>query len=786
MYKKIKVVIGQLGSPKSTKVSDVRAYLKEFLADPRVVDINPLIWKIILNLFVLPFRPKKSAQAYSRIWDGNSFPLIENTKDFAHKVQKHLDKNIELNYCFLLSEPRPSTLLEEWEKEDFDQRADKVVILPQFPQYSESTVASVFDISTNALADRVNIPSIEFHTNYHKLKAFIDLSVKKIEDFYAKDAFTDLIISFHGIPLRRVSQKKDEYYFQCYETFLLIEKKLNLTGVKIHLCFQSRFGSEQWLGPATDEYAVELVKSGVKKVGCYCPSFVVDCLETTDEIGNELREDLEEHGADLNFIECLNDDDEWAQGYAHYINTICNGNMSEKKELFYELDAKETRQSLPEQKVKSPPMSPDAKKNIKLVFFTLFLDLLGFSIIFPIFPKLAQFYLTTDSDNVFLKSLFNFIDTINISSANSSVSNIVLFGGIVGALYSLLQFFAAPFWGRVSDRIGRRPVMLISILGLLISYIIWFFSGSFTLLLISRVLGGIMAGNLSVATAIVADVTTKEQRGKGMAYVGIAFALGFIFGPAIGGILSMIDLTDMMPHLAEYGINPFSVPAGFAAILCVLNLFLIFTKYKETFVPTNTTKRVSNPFKLLSYNAGGDVNKANFVYFIFIIIFSGMEFTLTFVALERLAYKPIDNAFMFVFIGFLIALIQGGYVRRKIAQVGEVSMALKGMILIIPGLVLLSYFSNGFLLYLSLFFLACGSAMVIPSLTGLVSLLSADDVQGENLGVFRSFGAMGRVIGPLGAALLYWKIGSVIPYLIFAALMLIPIIMIRKIKSATI
>ena len=141
-----------------------------------------------------------------------------------------------------------------------------------------------------------------------------------------------------------------------------------------------------------------------------------------------------------------------------------------------------------------------------------------------------------------------------------------------------------------------------------------------------------MAGNLSVATAIVADVTSSENRSKGMAFVGIAFALGFIFGPAIGGLLSMIDLTQIYPDLVAYGINPFSVPASFAAILGLINFLLILSKYKETLKEKNATKRTSNPLKLFRPLPYPGVNRANIGYFLFITLFSGMEFTLTFLA----------------------------------------------------------------------------------------------------------------------------------------------------------
>lgn len=786
MFQKTKVVIGQLGSPKSTSTKDVRSYLKEFLGDPRVVDLPRFFWWLILNLFVLPFRPKKSAEAYSRIWDGKSFPLIENTKDFAHEVEKHLDPNIELNYAFLLSEPRVPTLFKQWEEEDFDERADRLIVLPQFPQYSESTCASVVDTVGKTFSSAVNIPNFEFVGSYHRLKVFIDESVKKIQKTLDEKQPDDLIISFHGIPLRRVLQKKDEYYLHCYETYLLIKERVNFDKKKVHLCFQSRFGSEQWLGPATDEYAVELVESGSKKIATYSPSFVVDCLETTDELGHELTEEIEEAGGEHYFIECLNADTDWAKGYAEFINTYVNGNREQLAELFYELDRKEARKSIPHQEQKSPPLDEKAKKNIKLVFLTLFLDLIGFSIIFPLFPALAKHYLTVDSDNYFLQLIFSSINALT-DVGGSSMSGIVLFGGALGALYSLLQFFAAPVWGSISDRIGRRPVLIVSIFGLFLSYVLWIFAGSFTILILARIIGGIMGGNLSVATAVVADVTDKSNRSKGMAFVGIAFAFGFIFGPALGGICSLLDLSQVYPTLVKYGLNPFSTPAILAALLSLINLFFIFSKFEET-LPTDkikveTNKRVMNPFKLLKPLPYENVNLTNYSYFIYITAFSGMEFTLTFLALERLGYSSMDNAYMFIFIGFLIAFTQGGYVRRKANTIGEKKMAMQGMISVIPGLLIIAFTQSTFLLYLGLFFLSIGSAMAIPTLTSLVSIYTPSNEQGRSLGIFRSLGSLGRVFGPAIASIFYWKWGSATPYILGAISLMIPIIVLSRVKQ---
>lgn len=792
MSEKIKVVIGQLGSPRSPKVSDVRAFLKEFLGDPRVVDINPILWKIILNLFVLPFRPKRSAEAYSRIATPEGFPLVTNTVKVANALRPQLDPNLEINHCFLLADPRVSTVFDEWEKEDIYTRAQKVLVLPQFPQYAESTIGSVVDVLGKDLHSRINIPTLTIVSSYHRSVAFIDNSVRKInESFKANPDIDQLVISFHGIPLRRVLQKKDLYYQHCVETYELIRERLSI-DVPIAMTFQSRFGSEIWLGPYTDKTVEKMVKNGKKKIAVYCPSFVVDCLETTDEIGTELAHEVAELGSTLVHIPCVNDDAEWIKDYAHFINTYANGSEAQRSDLFYATDVRELMKTeLNEQAKAAPtPMPEESKKVLKLMFLTMFMDLIGFSIIFPMFPAMAKHYLSVDKDNFFLSAMMNLISNVqNISlSADGTpqMSTVVLFGGLLGALYSLLQFIAAPFWGGVSDRIGRRPVLLISVFGLFLSYVIWFFSGSFTLLIIARLLGGLMSGNLSIASAVVSDITDSKNRSKGMAVIGIAFAFGFIFGPAFGGILSMVDLTQKFPNLVAYGVNPFSTPALLAAILSFINFFTIWKSFPETLkkgTETGHYKRSLNIFALFKPLPDRRVNFTNFAYFLFITFFSGMEFTLTFLAVERLGYTSMDNAYMFIYIGLLIGLVQGGYVRRKANQVGERKMAFQGLLTLAPGLVILAIADTTWMLYGGLFFLAVGSAMTIPCLTSLVSLYSPVNMQGQSLGIFRSLGALGRVAGPIYASLMYWRYGGVVTYVFGAFAVMIPAFMVKSLKD---
>lgn len=780
MKKQTVIILGQVGSPKTTKVSDVRSYLREFLSDPRVIDVPRVIWFFILNLAILPTRPKKSAEAYKRIEFCGFFPLVEITRAMKRALSKVLPNNYIVEDGFLLSEQRFTQVLKDYEKQDVD-----IWALPQFPQFSDTTTSCFVDkIAQQGLEHRVKmIP------NYHRLKSYIDLSARQIENQIKKYPVDIIVLSFHGIPERYVIKKHDPYYQHCYETYILLRAALNFPKDKIKISFQSRLGAEKWLGPYTDYFCTDLVEAGQKKIGVYCPSFVADCLETTDEIGNELREEIEEKGGELTFVPCLNNQQSWVEGYAHFIRTYIEKGKEAAEELCYKIDETELAETMPvlgkkEKDSNDNPLDKKAKKTIKVVFFTLFLDLIGFSIIFPMFPALATYYLENDSDNFFLKLVFGQIESFT-SIGGTSMSTVVLFGGALGAIYSLLQFVAAPLWGGLSDRVGRRPILLVSIFGLFISYVLWFFAGSFTLLILARFIGGIMGGNLSVATAAVADVTNKSNRSKGMAFVGIAFAFGFIFGPAIGGALTLLNPLDYFPDFQALGVNPFSFAAGFAAILSLINLVLVMLNFEETLKPDTSerTYKTSNIFKLFKPLPLPDVNRTNISYFLFISAFSGMEFTLTFLAVERLGYTSLDNAYMFVYIGVLIAFIQGGVVRRKANQIGEKKMALSGLLSIIPGLIIISISHSTFSLYLGLTFLAVGSALAIPTLTSLISLGTPDELQGKSLGIFRSLGSLGRVIGPIVASLAYWKFGSTFPYLACAFFLVIPMLILKKVDA---
>jgi MFS family permease len=416
------------------------------------------------------------------------------------------------------------------------------------------------------------------------------------------------------------------------------------------------------------------------------------------------------------------------------------------------------------------------KSPLGTIFLTIFLDLVGFSIIFPLFPEMLRFYMATEGTEGLFGRLIDSLRRASGSDANVAA----LFGGVLGSLYSILQFLFAPFWGGLSDRIGRRPVLLVTVGGLALSYLLWFLSGSFALLVAARLFGGAMAGNISVATAAVADSTTQENRAKGMGLVGAAFGLGFILGPPLGALLGGWNLPGLAPGLEALGVNPFSGAAAGAFILSAANLALLWRRFPETLRPeergrAREERRTINPVELFRPARLPGVTRANLAWFVYLIAFSGMEFTLTFLAAERFGYTARQIAYMFIYIGLILIFVQGGMIRQLAPVYGEKALAIAGLAAVIPGLVLTGLAGRQGALYLGLGLMALGSAFVMPSLSALVSLYTPPDRQGRVIGVFRSLGALARAIGPLAASLVYFRHGSTAPYLAGAAALVIPL-----------
>jgi MFS family permease len=411
-----------------------------------------------------------------------------------------------------------------------------------------------------------------------------------------------------------------------------------------------------------------------------------------------------------------------------------------------------------------------------IVFLTVFIDIVGFSIIFPLFPDLLDHYLAQSGEGSWLADLIAKLREFAGGDQNAVET---LFGGLLGSVYGLLQFVFATVWGGLSDRIGRRITLLVTLAGTALSYVLWVFAGSFAILIVARVLGGIMAGNISTASAAVADTTSAKERAKGMGIVGMAIGLGFVVGPAIGGISSSWNLLDSWEGGASLGVNPFSGPALIAFGLATLNWIWAIARFPETLDPANRDRgveaRTLHPFRALRSIDHPGVLRTNLISFLYLSAFSGMEFTLTFLAAERLGFGPRDNMWMFVFIGLVIAFVQGGVVRRVVPRAGERKVAATGLALLLPGFVLVGLATTTGGLYGGLACMAVGSALAMPCFSALVSRYSPSDVQGLVLGAFRSVGSLSRAIGPILGGLLYWSLGSQAPYLGGAAVLLVPL-----------
>jgi MFS family permease len=406
-----------------------------------------------------------------------------------------------------------------------------------------------------------------------------------------------------------------------------------------------------------------------------------------------------------------------------------------------------------------PTPSSPAKRPLSLgvIFLTLYIDLIGFSIIFPLGPDLIHHYLDLEGHTGVLGWMLHHCETLaHTFSDDTDVT--VFFGGIISSLFSILQFIFAPFWGSVSDRRGRRGVLTLTVAGTALGYLLWVFSGSFWMFLVSRIVSGAFSGNLSVATAAVADVTTRQERSKAMGLVGAAFGLGLVTGPMIGGLTAHLSLIAAHPGLARFGINPFSVPALISFVLCLVNLVWISARFKETLstdARANAAEaRLRNPLKAIFAMENRAVRRINFVSFTYSVAFVAMETSLTFLAADRFHYTSRQNSYLLGFLGLCAIVTQGYIVRKLLHRVDEIRVLTSGLVFSAFGLLAIGFAPAPWALYVGLALLALGSGLVNPASTGLISLYSDAVEQGRVLGVFRSLQSLSRAITPLLAGII--------------------------------
>tara|TARA_B100000902_G_scaffold190577_1_gene182162 strand:- start:1378 stop:2373 length:996 start_codon:yes stop_codon:yes gene_type:complete len=308
-FGKTGILIINLGTPDSTSWFDIRKYLKEFLSDRRVIEVNPFLWQIILNLFILTFRPSKTAKAYKKIWfeKENMSPLRFYTKSQSEKLNKIIKgDNVLVDYAMRYGNPSIKNVI----KKLHSLGCENLIILPLYPQYASATTASVCDEVYKTLSKMRWQPSLQVIPHYESEPLYINSLVnsinKKISEINWKP---DLIVaSYHGIP-KKYFDKGDPYQCYCQKTSRLISEKFN--KIPLITTFQSRFGPQEWLQPYTDKTFEKLPKDGKKNILVICPGFSSDCVETLEEISIQGKETfVEAGGKNFDLIPCLNDSDD--------------------------------------------------------------------------------------------------------------------------------------------------------------------------------------------------------------------------------------------------------------------------------------------------------------------------------------------------------------------------------------------------------------------------------------------------------------------------------------------
>lgn len=322
---RIGVLLINLGTPAAPTAAAVRGYLREFLSDPRVVEIPRAIWLPILYLFVLTLRPRASAHRYAQVWMSEGSPLKVHTERQATLLRGYLGERAQslplvVDYAMRYGQPSIADKLREMKA----QHCDRILLAPLYPQYSSSTTATAFDAAFRCLQAMRNQPALRTVRSFHDHPGYIAALAQSARDYWAKNQRPDvLLISFHGVP-RVTLDRGDPYHCECHKTGRLLAEALGLGPAQYRVTFQSRFGRAEWLKPYTADTLTELGKRKGGRVDVICPGFVSDCLETLEEIGIEGKSlYLNAGGRDFHLIPCLNERADWV----HALADIVAGNL---------------------------------------------------------------------------------------------------------------------------------------------------------------------------------------------------------------------------------------------------------------------------------------------------------------------------------------------------------------------------------------------------------------------------------------------------------------------------
>lgn len=397
--------------------------------------------------------------------------------------------------------------------------------------------------------------------------------------------------------------------------------------------------------------------------------------------------------------------------------------------------------------------------------------------ILPLFPEMVNFYRAREVSSSGTTSLGFALHQLN--SLKTQVSkyavvsprfDTILLGGLVGSLFSFLQFIASPLIGKMSDLRGRRYTLLWTMVGNILSTFIWVFASSFSTFLLARVVGGLSEGNVQLSISIMSDVTSDANRSRALALVGIAFSVGFTVGPAIGAYMTRFNATGI--KLGGDVFNPFSVAAGLCLLLLVAETLFLWWKLPETrILDANQIKKTQTQAPGLTNDPAITAQRlkyASIAHFVHLFLFSGMEFSLTFLTFELFDYTAAQNGKLLGFIGIFASLIQGGYIRRKksLTPLNDLSFANQGVMTCLVSFILLAVLSSETpnLLWLAGACLAFTSATVVNCLTAYCSKICDQETRGQQMGKFRSWGQLGRSLGPILCCGMYWFLGKTTAY----------------------
>lgn len=304
---RVGVLLTNLGTPEAPTAKALRPYLKQFLWDPRVVEVPRPLWWLILNGIILRVRPKRSAAAYAEVWTDEGSPLLTHSLNQANALRSSLSQSygdqVMVDVAMRYGEPSISSVIDKM----LSAGVRKLIVLPLYPQYSAATTGSTFDAIANDFKQRRWLPDFRFISHYHDHAKYINALANRLKAHWAENGRADKVLfSYHGMP-QKYLENGDPYHCECHKTTRLIATQLGLAPNEYVTTFQSRFGRDPWLQPYTDETLKALPSQGVKSVQIICPGFSSDCLETIEEIGGENRDYfLEAGGERYEYIPCLN------------------------------------------------------------------------------------------------------------------------------------------------------------------------------------------------------------------------------------------------------------------------------------------------------------------------------------------------------------------------------------------------------------------------------------------------------------------------------------------------